>query len=215
MGCIDTPQWHTSTERQYLFTQNPSNNTEAAAKEINATAAPVKRRKSPKRTVGLGALAKALKVSYLDLAELSTVAKNHPVAFLKDVSAAGGFSPVALIAPKNTLNYQGNMLALSVANKGLSNDLEGLRQPKTQALTHSLCQALLGKNLLTPLSLPICDGDGAAFGKLAGCYVVNERRLNGLPREQFAELYQKGFLQHIHAHLQSLTKMKRLLASVA
>jgi hypothetical protein len=46
---------------------------------------------------------------------------------------------------------------------------------------------------------------------VAGCYVVNEDRLNNLSTERFLDLRAKRYLPGIYAHLVSLLQVERLV----
>jgi hypothetical protein len=45
---------------------------------------------------------------------------------------------------------------------------------------------------------------------IGGIYLVDEKKLRELPDEVILELHRRGFLQAIHAHLQSLLQVRRL-----
>jgi SapC len=46
---------------------------------------------------------------------------------------------------------------------------------------------------------------------IAGCYVINEERLNNLSDERFLELRTKRYLPAIYAQLISLAQIERLM----
>ena len=189
------------------------------------------RAKVPAKAVGLNALAKDLHVAFVELKDLSKAAGEYPIAFVQDSSTESGFRPVALMrsaAAKalcqalearmpDAAVQGGNSAAtlLKYAPQALltlgahSTSAAGASKPE-DLMTRKLCSALVSNNLLTPVSLPLYAGQDAAFGKLARCYMVSEKRLNSLGRERFSELYYSGFLHHIHVHLKSLGKIKRL-----
>lgn len=76
-------------------------------------------------------------------------------------------------------------------------------------LTQQFSAWLKENNMLTPLNMRVRDHDKVK--NIAGCYVVNEERLNNLPDERFLELRSKRFLPAIYAHLISLAQVERLV----
>jgi hypothetical protein len=76
-------------------------------------------------------------------------------------------------------------------------------------LTQQFTQFLKENNMLTPLNMRVRDNDKVK--NIAGCYVVNEERLNNLSDEKFLELRSKRFLPAIYAQLMSLAQIDRLM----
>jgi hypothetical protein len=76
-------------------------------------------------------------------------------------------------------------------------------------LTREFTQWLTAHNMLTPLNMRVREQDKVK--NIAGCWVVNEERLNGLSDERFLELRSKRFLPAIYAHLVSLAQIERLV----
>ena len=78
-------------------------------------------------------------------------------------------------------------------------------------LTHEFTKAMTELNMLTPLSLRVRES-GDRVKSIAGCWVINEERLNGLSNERFEELRAKHWLPAIYAQLISLGQIERLTA---
>lgn len=79
------------------------------------------------------------------------------------------------------------------------------------ALTHEFTKAMTELNMLTPLNLRVREG-GDRVKNIAGCWVINEDRLNGLTSDRFQELRAKHYLPAIYAQLISLGQIERLTA---
>ncbi len=76
-------------------------------------------------------------------------------------------------------------------------------------LTREFTRHLKAQNMLTPLNMRVRDDDKVK--NIAGCYVLNEERLNNLSNEAFAELRAKRYLPAIYAQLISLAQIERLV----
>lgn len=76
-------------------------------------------------------------------------------------------------------------------------------------LTQQFAGWLKENNMLTPLNMRVRDHDRVK--NIAGCYVVNEERLNNLPDERFLDLRRRRFLPAIYAQLISLAQVERLV----
>lgn len=76
-------------------------------------------------------------------------------------------------------------------------------------LTQQFAAWLKENNMFTPLNMRVRDQDKVK--NIAGCYVVNEERLNNLSDEKFLELRGKRFLPAIYAQLMSLAQVERLM----
>jgi hypothetical protein len=77
------------------------------------------------------------------------------------------------------------------------------------ALTHEFTKTMTELNMLTPLNLRVRES-GDRVKNIAGCWVINEERLNGLSNERFQDLRAKGYLPAIYAQLISLGQIERL-----
>lgn len=76
-------------------------------------------------------------------------------------------------------------------------------------ITREFTRHLKAQNMLTPLNMRVRDQDKVK--NIAGCYVVNEERLNNLSNEAFQELREKRYLPAIYAQLISLAQIERLV----
>ncbi len=77
------------------------------------------------------------------------------------------------------------------------------------AFTKSFCKYLAEHNMFTPLNMRVRQADQVK--NIAGCYVINEERLNNLSNERFLEMREKRYLPATFAHLGSLAQIERLL----
>ncbi|MCZ4317314.1 SapC family protein [Comamonadaceae bacterium G21597-S1] len=75
--------------------------------------------------------------------------------------------------------------------------------------THEFCSFLAKHNMFTPLNLRVRETSGVK--DIAGCYVINEERLNNLSDELFLEIKNKRYLPAVYAHLISLAQTERLV----
>jgi hypothetical protein len=78
------------------------------------------------------------------------------------------------------------------------------------ALTSEFTKFLAQHNMLTPLNMRVRENDRVK--NIAGCYVINEERLNNLSDERFLELRTKRYLPAIYAQLISLAQIERLMS---
>ena len=78
-----------------------------------------------------------------------------------------------------------------------------------EQLTREFCRFLKEQNMFTPLSLRVQEN--GAVKTIAGCYVINEERLNNLSDELFLSIKNKRYLPAVYAHLISLSQTERLL----
>lgn len=76
-------------------------------------------------------------------------------------------------------------------------------------LTREFAKFLTTNNMLTPLNMRVRDKDRVK--NIAGCYVVNEERLNNLSDDKFLELRRLRYLPAIYAQLISLAQVERLM----
>jgi len=76
-------------------------------------------------------------------------------------------------------------------------------------VTRAFCKYLSENNMLTPLNMRVRDND--RIKNIAGCYVINEERLNNLSDERFVEMRNRRYLPAIYAHLVSLAQIERLV----
>ena len=77
------------------------------------------------------------------------------------------------------------------------------------ALTREFAKFLAAHNMLTPLNMRVRESAG--IKNIAGCYVINEERLNNLSDERFLEIRAKRYLPAIYAQLISLAQIERLV----
>ncbi len=75
--------------------------------------------------------------------------------------------------------------------------------------TREFCAFLARHNMFTPLNLRVRESSGVK--DIAGCYVINEERLNNLSDELFLEIKNKRYLPAVYAHLISLAQTERLV----
>ncbi|BBO82883.1 peptidase [Desulfosarcina ovata subsp. sediminis] len=78
-----------------------------------------------------------------------------------------------------------------------------------EAITHDFCRFMAENNLFAPMNMRVRDSDKVQ--NIAGCYVINDERLNNLSDERFLELRKKRFLPVVYAHLTSLAQIERLM----
>jgi len=76
-------------------------------------------------------------------------------------------------------------------------------------ITKEFCKFVAEKNMFTPLNMRVRQAD--KIKNIAGCYVINEERLNNLSDERFLEFREKRYLAPVYAHLSSLGQIERLL----
>ncbi|NIB44508.1 SapC family protein [Pseudomaricurvus alkylphenolicus] len=75
--------------------------------------------------------------------------------------------------------------------------------------TQSFCQFFTEKNMFTPLNMRVREENSVK--NIAGCYVINEDRLNSLSDEVLLDMRAKRYLAPVYAHLTSLAQIERLL----
>ena len=78
-----------------------------------------------------------------------------------------------------------------------------------EVLTREFCGFLAEHNMFTPLNLQVLENGNVK--KIAGCYVINEERLNNLSDELFLAIKNKRYLPAVYAHLISLGQTERLV----
>jgi len=76
-------------------------------------------------------------------------------------------------------------------------------------ITLEFAKTMAELNMFTPLQMRVRDGDREK--NIAGCWVVNEERLNNLSNDKFLELRSKRYLPAIYAQLMSLAQIERLM----
>jgi hypothetical protein len=76
-------------------------------------------------------------------------------------------------------------------------------------LTQEFTKTMAELNMFTPLNMRVREGEGVRT--IAGCWVVNEERLNNLSNERFLELRAKRYVPAIYAQLISLAQIERLM----
>jgi len=82
---------------------------------------------------------------------------------------------------------------------------------KSNQLTSRFCKELEEQELLTPLNMQIKGKGEEKAINIAGCYGVDERKLNELSDEKFVQMRKNGILPLIYAHLISLAQIERLV----
>ncbi len=78
-----------------------------------------------------------------------------------------------------------------------------------EVLTREFCTLLAEHNMFTPLNLRVREASQTKT--IAGCYVINEERLNNLSDELFLSIKNKRYLPAVYAHLISLAQTERLV----
>ena len=76
-------------------------------------------------------------------------------------------------------------------------------------ITLEFAKTMAELNMFTPLQMRVRNGDREK--NIAGCWVVNEERLNNLSSDKFLELRAKRYLPAIYAQLMSLAQIERLM----
>ena len=76
-------------------------------------------------------------------------------------------------------------------------------------ITLEFAKSMAELNMFTPLQVRVREGDHEK--NIAGCWVVNEERLNKLSNDKFLELRVKRYLPAIYAQLMSLAQIERLM----
>lgn len=77
------------------------------------------------------------------------------------------------------------------------------------AMTNACSEFLAEHNMFTPMNMRFQDGE--QMRNIAGCYVINEERLNNLSDELFLEMRKRGYIGPIYGHLASVAQMDRLV----
>lgn len=75
--------------------------------------------------------------------------------------------------------------------------------------TSEFSKYMAAHNMFTPLNMRVRQEQQVK--NIAGCYVVNEERLNNLSDERFLELRNRRYLAPTYAHLTSLSQIERLV----
>lgn len=78
-----------------------------------------------------------------------------------------------------------------------------------EVITRDFCSYMKENNMFTPLNMRVRQVE--TVKNIAGCYVINEERINNLSDERFIELRTKRYLPVVFAHLNSLSQIERLL----
>lgn len=78
-----------------------------------------------------------------------------------------------------------------------------------EVTTRGFCSFLATHNMFTPLNLRVRETSGVK--DIAGCYVINEERLNNLSDDRFLEIRKNQYLPAMYAHLLSLAQTERLV----
>ncbi|WP_323845141.1 SapC family protein [Microbulbifer magnicolonia] len=79
---------------------------------------------------------------------------------------------------------------------------------ESDQMTKAFVNVLVEKELLTPQSVSVNAGEEKI--NLSGLYIVDEKKLNELSEEEFADFRKRGFLPALYAQLGSLHQLSRL-----
>lgn len=79
---------------------------------------------------------------------------------------------------------------------------------ESDQMTKAFVNVLADKELLTPQTVTVNAGDEKI--NLSGLYIVNEKKLNELSEEEFADFRKRGFLPALYAQLGSLHQFSKL-----
>lgn len=80
---------------------------------------------------------------------------------------------------------------------------------KMDALTQQFCRFLAAQEMFTPLNMRVRDRD--RLKNVAGCFVVNEERMEQLSDALHLEMKRQGYLAPIYAQLISLAQIEKLV----
>jgi hypothetical protein len=78
-----------------------------------------------------------------------------------------------------------------------------------EVFTQAFCKHMGELNMFTPLNMRVRKEQQVK--NIAGCYVVNEERLNNLSNDRFLELRKRRYLAPVFSHLTSLAQIERLV----
>ncbi len=78
-----------------------------------------------------------------------------------------------------------------------------------ETITLDFCRFMSEINLFAPMNMRVRQSDKVQ--NIAGCYVINEERLNNLSDDRFLDLRKKRYLRPIYSHLTSLAQIERLM----
>lgn len=78
-----------------------------------------------------------------------------------------------------------------------------------EMFTEEFAKFMLENNMFTPLNMKVRVEN--EIKNIAGAYVINEERLNGLSNEKYLELREKQYMPVVYSHLSSLSQIERLL----
>jgi len=149
-----------------------------------------------KTTIGFG-FASSLHLAAVSLPEFPKVTMAMPVFFVKQGEAVK-FSPLALMG--------------TTPGENLFVNADGTWQSGvyTPMLTEKFCAKIVELDLLVPGSLEIRLGDDVQ--RFPGAFIIDEKRLNSLPENVWADLRAQGFVGAIYAHLFSLGHIDSVVA---
>jgi hypothetical protein len=77
-------------------------------------------------------------------------------------------------------------------------------------LTVDFCAEMLALGLMEPMQADVAMSTGEKL-KLDGFYVLNRKKMAGLPDETISKLHRQGYLELVYAHLVSLENFDRLV----
>lgn len=78
-----------------------------------------------------------------------------------------------------------------------------------EMFTEEFAKFMAENNMFTPLNMKVRVEN--EIKNIAGAYVINEERLNGLSNEKYLELREKQYMPVVYSHLSSLSQIERLL----
>lgn len=139
------------------------------------------------------------------------VLRNYPLALMEDGQNPGQLL-VALIESSPVVNTEEGFALFN--DDGTESDFLKARTSSLGEVIHhtqmtkAFNKELADMDLLIPQVLTITlEGKPR---EINGIYIVDEKKLQELPDEQFVELRKKGLLPAIYAHLMSLQQVQRL-----
>lgn len=147
-----------------------------------------------------------------DASYIPAIIRRYPFA-LANTGTEGQFTICIDEASDLVSNSEGAALfgedgSPSQVMENVKRYLSELQQMDT--LTRGFAKFLAEHNLLTPLNMRVREQDRVK--NIAGCYVINEERLNNLSDELFKDIRAKRYLPAIYAQLISLAQIERLVA---
>ncbi len=142
---------------------------------------------------------------------IPAVIRRYPFT-LAPAGKAGEY--VVCIDEESSLVSDGEGAALFDASGAPTQVIENVKRYLTElqqmeVSTNEFCAFLAKHNMFTPLNLRVRENSG--FKDIAGCYVINEERLNNLSDDLFLDIKNKRYLPAMYAHMISLAQTERLV----